>query len=268
MEGNMSKPVEMIVPACRFMGVKLDDVSFHQVDRLIASHINSGGYVCMNDVRNVMWAARDSELREAINSSFLSLPDGMPLVWYARLTGCGNIERVTGLKILSGLLKAKNGFRHFLLGDTSSRIGLVMEKARRLNPLISITGYSPPFKKFFTPEDNNRILDQIRDENPDLIWVSLGGGKQEKWMHQHYQRLEKGIMVGVGAAFRFYIGELVTPPGLFQSFGLQWIWRMTQDTEGVSRRGRSRAQGVAVRLQFLRRFPRELYKARRNGRLC
>ena len=246
------------------MDVKLDNISLEAAAELVGSNLDKKGYVCMNDVRNIIRATRDAELKEAINASMLSLSDGMPLVWYCRLAGCRNIERITGFGIMRRLMETPNHFSHFLFGDTQERIQAVIRKARKANPGITIEGYSPPFKKSFSDSDNEASLEKIRRANPDLIWVSLGGSKQEKWMYNHFQSLERGIMISVGAAFRFYIGELTIPPKTAQTLGLQWIWRMTQDWSSVPHMGQTRLKAISDRFVFLKYFPNELFKARKN----
>ena len=249
---------------CRFMDVKLDDMNLDMAVAFIGSSLEKKGYICMNDVRNIIWATRDTGLKEAINASMLSLPDGMPLVWYCRLAGCKDIERITGFRILSRLMETPNHLSHFLLGDTQERIQAVMNKARKANPDITLEGYSPPFKKSFTKRDDEVTLEKIHQANPDLIWVSLGGGKQEKWMYKNFQHLQRGIMISVGAAFRFYIGELTMPPASIQALGLQWIWRITQDWSNAPYKGRSKIKSLTDRFVFFRYFPHELYQVRRN----
>ena len=211
------------------MDIKLNDVSLDMAVDIIRSNLEKKGFVCMNDVRNIIWATRDSELKEAINASLLSLPDGMPLVWYCRLAGHKNFERITGFRILKRFVENPDGLKHFLLGDTRERIQAVMDKARKANPDIAIQGYSPPFKKTFSEADDEKSLEKIHQADPDVIWVSFGGGKQEKWMHRNLQHLERGVMISIGAAFRFYLGELTVPHASVQALGLQWLWRITQD---------------------------------------
>ncbi len=212
-----------------FMGVKIDNVSFADVHEKISKKLenNQKGYICLNDVGNIIGASQDRPFAEAINSSFLSLSDGTPLAWYGRLVGCREIERISGLDIMAGMIAANDGFRHFLLGDTEERIGRVIEKAREINGNIQISGYSPPFKEF-DEEDNRLIMERLNRAAPDIIWVSFGGEKQEKWMFNNINKLDRGIMIGVGAAFKFLIGELKTPPRIVQKMGLQCVYRIVQ----------------------------------------
>ncbi len=195
---------------------------------------------------------------QAINESLISIPDGTPLAWFGKLVGCNRIERIAGAELLRLMLEETHGLKHYLLGDTEETIQLVMEKAKRNNPSLLITGHSPPFKEEFDRNDTEAMLDRINKENPDIIWVCFGGPKQNKWMHQNYHLLNRGVMIGVGAAFRFYIGKIKIPPKIIQRIGMQWFFRMLDDPEKWFRLGVPKRH-----LTLLANFPSEIVKARK-----
>lgn len=251
----------------KFRGVKIDNVNYGDAYSIISNAVEKSGkgYVCLTDVGNVIGATQDSFLCEAINSSLLSLADGTPLAWYARLVGCRAIERISGMDLMVNMISKRDGFRHFLLGDTEQRISRVMEKAGRLNENIRIKGFSPPFKDF-DDQDNEMMLNILNDANPDIIWVSFGGGKQEKWMYNNISKLNRGVMIGVGAAFKWMIGDLKTPPKAIQKMGLQWVYRISQ---ALIRDPKKYAKIVFTKilkrkLIFAFHFPGEVIRARRR----
>jgi N-acetylglucosaminyldiphosphoundecaprenol N-acetyl-beta-D-mannosaminyltransferase len=251
----------------KFLGVKIDIVNYDRVREIIKTTLRNDqrGYICVNDVGNVIAATQDGPLFQAINSSLISLADGMPLAWFAKLAGYKEIERIAGMDIMVSQFLETDGRKHFLLGDTESRIARVIEKAQRLNSSIQITGYSPPFKEF-DRQDNSLILDRLNAEKPDIIWVSFGGGKQEKWMHDNIGKLDRGIMVGVGAAFKWFLGELLVPPKILQKMGLQWLFRFTQMMLFTSPRDMKRAKrALGQRLRFALAFPKEVIIARKTA---
>ncbi len=221
------KPNE--APFVQFRGVKIDNVSYRDAYEAIRQVVDRGGkgYVCLTDVGNVIGASQDPSFREAVNSSLLSLADGTPLAWYARLTGCGQIERISGMDLMVNMFSERDGLRHFLFGDTEETIGSVIRKAREIDGNIDMSGYSPPFKEF-DDEDNRLLLERINSENADIIWVCLGGEKQDKWMFRNLPGLKRGVLIGVGAAFRWFTGDLKSPPRILQKMGLQWIYRIVQ----------------------------------------
>lgn len=237
--------------------MKINNVDFPTVSKTIANNMKGRGYICLTDVGNVISATRDRQLLEAINGSLLSIADGMPLAWYGKMIGRNGVERISGMELMKRLLE-RSEFKHYLLGDTQETINRVIEKARRDNTKIKICGYSPPFKSTFDENDNKKLLNRINAEDPDIVWVAFGGGKQEKWMHKNIQNLSRGIMIGVGAAFRFYIGEIKTPPKMFQNLGLQWFFRLMEDPIRIGRRQ------LASFPIFVIRFPFEISRARKE----
>ncbi len=243
----------------QFKNVKIDNLDYRGVYAKIKNNIETKGYVCLTDVGVVMMATNDSELRQAVNESLISIPDGKPLAWYGVLLGCKKIERIAGAELLRRFLETDNGLSHFLLGDTEQTIAQVMEKARSANKYIRISGYSPPFKDTFTQDETRELFYKINKEKPDIVWVCFGGGKQDKWMHQHLHLLGRGVMIGVGAAFRFYIGKLKIPPQIIQDLGLQWFYRMMANPKGWLRKA------APKRIEFIVNFPVEVIKARIVG---
>jgi len=249
-----------------YHGVKVSNICYKNVLETVSRVVNrrERGYICLTDVSNLIGASKNEELRCAINESLLSLADGMPLVWYAWMAGCQEIERISGASLLRGLLTDLGGCRHYLLGDTEETIAKVIAEARKIHPQMEISGHSPPFKEF-DAEDNRRMLDKIREARPDIIWVCFGGQKQEQWMNKNLPALESGVMIGVGAAFRFFIGEIVTPPPIFQKMGLQWLFRLTEaflkDPVHCVKLVRER-HILASKLEYLARLPVEVAGAR------
>jgi N-acetylglucosaminyldiphosphoundecaprenol N-acetyl-beta-D-mannosaminyltransferase len=215
------------------MGVKINNVTYRNVYNTITRNINNKGYICLTDVANVVTASKDNEFLQAINQSLLSIPDGTPLAWYGKLLGCTEIERISGPELMRRLLEHQDGLCHYLLGDTEQTINKIIQKARFNNPNLKIYGHSPPFKNNFNQDDNRHIITKINNHNPDIVWVSFGGGKQDKWMYHNFHSARRGLFIGVGAAFRFYIGELKTPPIIFQKLGVQWAFRTLQEPRGL-----------------------------------
>jgi N-acetylglucosaminyldiphosphoundecaprenol N-acetyl-beta-D-mannosaminyltransferase len=258
------------IPYVKFKGVKVSNIGYQNVLDKVTGVINNKqrGYICLTDVSNLIMASKTEELRLAINDSLLSLADGTPLVWFARMSGCKEIERISGAALLQKLLADLHGCRHYLLGDTEQTIARVIAQARQLNGNLRISGYSPPFKKF-DDEDNRRMLKKIREAKPDVIWVCFGGGKQETWMNQNFAEIDHGVMIGVGAAFKFFIGDLVTPPLIFQKMGLQWLFRLTESflrnpvncIKAVRRRNI-----LGSKIDYMLSLPRELKAAREQIR--
>jgi len=254
-------------PFVEFMKIKINTLTCQEAVQVMKQVIanEQTGYICLTDVGNVVSAAHDERLQAAINNSLLSLPDGAPLASYARMAGYKQTERISGMGLMEYLFTEKVAFSHYLLGDTEQTINKVITKAKKIDQGIRITGYSPPFRHF-TPQDNRNIIEKIHQANPDIIWVSFGGGKQEKWMLNNISEVGKGIMIGAGAAFKWFTGDLKTPPEIFQKLCLQWFFRLISEIAKDPRKGKTLFLERQLRKFpiFLMNFPIELASARRR----
>ncbi|MBK9228783.1 MAG: WecB/TagA/CpsF family glycosyltransferase [Ignavibacteria bacterium] len=213
-------------------GVKISVCEMSSAISEAMSLLSSGrpSYICVTDAGNVVNAYRNSsELRNAINNSDLSLPDGRPISILAGMKGVEGIGRVAGPDFMQKIFEQTSGtnISHFFLGDTNEILDkLINELSTKYN--IKISGfYSPPFENW-SPATDDDIIKRLRIVNADFIWVSLGGGKQEVWMMKNHELLEKGVMIGVGAAFRFLTGDIQRAPIMMQKTGLEWLYRLIQ----------------------------------------
>lgn len=183
----------------------------------------SKGCVCIANVRSVTYSNQHEDYREVLNSSLMTTPDGMPLVWMARLWGMKDVQRTIGPDLFVQLLKDKeSGLTHFLLGDTEETLDAIKKKYSD----SSIVGtYSPPFCEV-DEFDYPTIAKTVNDCCPDVIWVALRSPKQDYFAAKLLPYLEKGICVNVGAAFRFSIGGIKHPPTTLKKLGLTgFFWR-------------------------------------------
>ena len=94
-----------------------------------------GAYVCLTNVHTTVESQRSPALRRAVDDAFLSVPDGMPLVWILRRRGHLQTEKVTGIEYIP-LVASRGldlGLRHFFYGGAPGvavRAGLAPRGAR------------------------------------------------------------------------------------------------------------------------------------------
>ena len=159
----------------------------------------------------------------------MSLPDGRPISLLANIKGIKDIDRVAGPDFMKEIFRKTSGtgLRHFFLGDTGEILEKLITKIRENYDLQIAGSLSPEFGNW-TSETDEQIIKRINDSEADFIWVALGGGKQEVWMNENYNKLNKGIMTGVGAGFRFFTGDLKRAPLVFQRLGFEWLFRLMQ----------------------------------------
>lgn len=195
-------------------------------------------YITYTNVHVVVIAKKNQDLRYALGAASIVSPDGMPLVWVAKKRGYKGIERCSGPDMMNNILEASlnNGWNNYFYGSTSETLEKLKQNLCRRFPGIKIAGMqSPPFRAL-SSEEKFDIAKEINELSPDLIWVGLGAPKQEIWMHEFSDLLNRGVMLGVGAAFDFHAGLQKRAPLWLQKFGMEWMYRLLTEPKRLWRR--------------------------------
>lgn len=198
---------------------------------------NGGGYVCFSTVHMVMESRDNPTYAAKVNAADLIVPDGMPMVWMQKLQGAKNAARVRAndLMILLCEYAANNNLSVGFYGGKQSVIDAILEKTRKTLPDLRVAyAYSPPFRPLTEAEDA-AIVATINEKKPDLLFMGLGCPKQENWMAAHRKQIS-AVMLGVGASFDFYAGNVKESPAWLGKFGLEWLFRLTQEPKRLWRR--------------------------------
>jgi N-acetylglucosaminyldiphosphoundecaprenol N-acetyl-beta-D-mannosaminyltransferase len=192
------------------------------------------GYVCLCTVNGVGEARRDPEFRRIFNASWLTTPDGMPIVWM----GPPTVERVYGPDLMLAVCDAgrEQGLRHYFYGGGP---GVAAELASRLSarfPGLKVAGaFSPPFRDLDN-EERLRLKSDVAAANPDIVWVGLGTPKQERFMAGLGAELDAALLIGVGAAFDFHAGRVRQAPRWVQRSGFEWLFRLCVEPRRLGQR--------------------------------
>ncbi|MDK2785305.1 MAG: N-acetylglucosaminyldiphosphoundecaprenol N-acetyl-beta-D-mannosaminyltransferase [Bacillota bacterium] len=172
----------------------------------------------------------DPELRAALAGADLTVPDGIGVVWASRFLGTPVPERVPGIELLEAVLglAARQGYRVFFLGG---RPGVAEEAAARLSarwPGLQVTG---THHGYFGPDEEEKVLENIRAAAPDILVVALGAPKQELWLTRHKEELTVRVALGVGGSLDVLAGRVKRAPQLFRRLGLEWLYRILRQPE-------------------------------------
>lgn len=200
--------------------------------------ISTPCYVTVNNVHTVIESVRSKRYKEAINNSALSLPDGKPLSVYAQMKGERNITRIFGPTFFTKTLEwgQEVGLTHFFFGSSGETLSKMSEAIINKYPRAIIKGkLSPPFRQF-TEAENEQFIKEIKDSNADIIWVGLGAPKQEIWMCENYKKLNRGVMIGIGAGFNYLAGDTKHAPEWMKNASLEWLYRLIQEPRRLWKR--------------------------------
>jgi len=182
-------------------------------------------------------AHQDKSFQKLINEANIVAPDGKPLSVFLKLSEGIEQDRVCGMDILPDLLKKaeESGESVYFYGTTDELLKTITQKAQREFPALKIAGYySPPFRNLSDKEDAV-ITEKIRQAKPDLVFVSLGCPKQEKWMAEHKDKLN-ACLLGLGQAFKVYAGQEKRLPKWMRDLSMEWIYRLCQEPDRLWKR--------------------------------
>lgn len=230
---NYQRKIDKIqIPTCNIMGVNIAAINMKWLldftERNIANL--SGDYMCVSNVHTTVTSWEDKDYCAIQNGGIMAIPDGGPLSSVGRKRGYKDMRRTTGPSYMGEILKisAEKGYRHYFYGSTDETLEKLYQVLRHDYPEVQIAGmYSPPFRPL-TKEEDEAIVERINEVRPDFLWVGLGAPKQEIWMAQHQGRV-KGFMIGVGAGFDYFAGNISRAPEWMQKHNLEWLYRLVQD---------------------------------------
>lgn len=186
------------------LGVKVDRIGLAQAVGLVGSWLKASKkrYIVTPNPEMVMLAQEDAQFKKILNQADLSICDGSGLRLADR-----SLIRVTGRELMVKLIQL--GHKTMLVGG---RPGVAEKAAATLRTVL--VGLSEP---------NIRAINRVK---PDLLFVALGHGKQEKWIAKNLPRLKVKVAMGVGGALDQIVKPWLRAPAWLQSLGLEWFYRL------------------------------------------
>ncbi len=183
----------------------------------------------------IMDAQKDPELMRILKEADLVVADGIGVVLASKILKVETLpERVGGFDMMQqvlGKIKDKDINVYFL----GSKPGVAEEAAknmRRTYPGINIVGTRDGY---FGPNDEQEIIDEIKELKVDLLMAGLGAPRQEKWIDKHIEELGIKVGVGVGGSLDVMAGTVKRAPEIYQKLGLEWFYRLITNPKRAKR---------------------------------
>lgn len=226
------------IPVCNILGVNIAAINMKWLIDFTQNNIKnlSGDYMTVSNVHTTVTAMENAKYCDVQNGAVMAIPDGGPLSTVGRKRGY-SMERTTGPSYMEEIFKisAEKGYSHYFYGSTEETLKMLKQKLNENYPGLKIAGaYSPPFRELEKAEDE-KIINLINEANADFIWIGLGAPKQEFWMANHQGKVN-GFMVGVGAGFDYFAGNISRAPMWMQKMNLEWFYRLIQDPKRLFKR--------------------------------
>ncbi|MDD5251252.1 MAG: WecB/TagA/CpsF family glycosyltransferase [Patescibacteria group bacterium] len=222
------------------LGVPIDAVTADQAFRFVTDAVLSGRrglFVATPNPEMLVLASRDNNFADTLRRADLNIADGTGLLFAARFQGERLPGRVPGVEFMERLVAwaAETGRTVFLLGgiepDTAERAAAAL---RKRHPNIKIVGAESGGQVYGAPNGDwladDRVMEELRSAQPDLLFVAFGHRKQEQWIAQNLPSLPSvAVAMGVGGSFDFIAGRARRAPAIMRRLGLEWLWRLIRE---------------------------------------
>ncbi|MGD8190318.1 WecB/TagA/CpsF family glycosyltransferase [Brevibacillus ginsengisoli] len=210
----------------RILGVPFQTNGFNETVADLTARIQSRErtHVVTANPEVVMIANEDQQFRQIVEQAYV-VPDGIGIVYAAKILDYPITERVTGIELLEGLMEQanKHEWKVFLLGASPEVNKRASTELAHKYPNARIVG---AIDGYFTPEEEAKIASEVAASQADILFTALGAPKQDVWISKYWDRLQVSLAMGVGGSFDVLAGTVKRAPSIWQKLHLEWLYRL------------------------------------------
>ncbi len=236
------------------LGLIFDNVNMDQAIGTINSACHSGDRltVCTPNLNFISMAQADPKFRDSVLRSELSLLDGMPILWVAKLLNYPLPERVPGSGLTEKMYnQVGDKLKVFLFGGSAGTAEKASTRTNKHSSGLQVIGHHDPGFVSVEEMSSDPIINEINSCTPDMLLLALGASKAQSWIDLNKTRLNARIIIHVGATMGFLAGTIKRAPDAIQQIGLEWLWRIFEEPSLWQRYAKD---GISVGWLFLTRI--------------
>jgi N-acetylglucosaminyldiphosphoundecaprenol N-acetyl-beta-D-mannosaminyltransferase len=220
-----------------FGDLQFDDLTMAEIiaeiDRVVRSRRPHRIFTI--NVACYIWSRKSEFLRSFYQSCELLTVDGMGLFYGARLLGLPFRGTVAASYLMFELLKicVEKRYRIFLLGGASEVVERAVVNLKSQYPKLLLVGHS---HGYFSDDNEQEIVRQIRDADPDILFIAMASPRKEEFAHRNWERTGVPVQIGVGGSIEILAGVRRFPPRWVRILGLEWLGRLIQEPRRLWKR--------------------------------
>lgn len=186
-------------------------------------------YICVADGVILNIANRNPYYLKVVNGGMFSICDSSYVPLYIKWIYGIRYEQYCGSQIFIDIIRSQK-YRMIFLGTSQPILnGLRNNLLKENSDVANMQFIELPYKTvdYFDYENIAKI---IETDDADIIWIALGAPKQEIFMSRLKPFLTRGVMIAVGAAFKFYSGtdEKRAPEWMLKAH-MEFVYRILRD---------------------------------------
>ena len=198
-------------------------------------HMRGGVHLC--NAYTLALAEERADVAAALDGQAANLPDGMPLVWWARRRGAPDAERVYGPDLMAAALDLgrSTDLTHYLYGSTPEVLDALQSAIALRWPGARLVGTeSPPFRDL-TDAELEQSIRRAESAGARVVWIGMGTPKQDLLVYRMAAQSDL-TFVAIGAAFDFIAGTKQQAPRWVMKIGMEWFYRLVTEPRRLWKR--------------------------------
>lgn len=216
------------------LGVGFDNVTMAEAlargEEFLLS--NTTHYVVTPNPEIVETCRENEEANRAVNGADLVLPDGIGVIYGAKILHTPLRERVPGIEFGTAMIEkcAKLGKSVYLLGAKPGVAEAAAENLKEKFPGLVIAGTHDGYFKEDAP-----IAEEVKASGADMALVCLGAPKQELFMANYGETMGCKVMMGLGGSLDIFAGVAQRAPEFYCKHNLEWFYRLIKNPQRIGR---------------------------------
>lgn len=213
------------------LGCRVHNMDMATVITTIEKYINERNrarHIITLNAEIIYRSLSELALKDLINKADLVTPDGAGVVWAAGYLGMPVKERVTGIDLLQEIacLAPQKKWKLYFYGGGEEVAEEAKAKFEKQYPTIKIVGAR---HGFLSKQQLEEMLKDIKEKQPDILFVALGAPRQEYWITEHKDMLGVPVSIGIGGSFDVIAGKAKRAPNIMQKLRLEWLYRLAKE---------------------------------------
>lgn len=210
----------------KLLGFGIDKYDF---DSAVEFAKSKRGQVITINPEMIDYATNHPEFAHIIENAELVIPDGIGVELGLRILG-NNVKRIAGIEFARRML---DEFKTLPVALVGAKPHVINNAVKNLKSEIHDINLIYVQDGYFT--DENKVLNDIIEAQPELILAALGSPKQEEFLYKLKTKLPNALMIGVGGSFDVWSGEVRRAPKIYQNLGLEWLYRTVKEPKRFKR---------------------------------
>ena len=169
---------------------------------------------------------KDPQLLETFRTADLLLPDGVGIVWAARILFGARLERVPGSEFIFDIcrLAAEKGCGIFIYGAKEESNRAAVNRLKKQFHDLKVAGRC---NGYISHAEMPALIDRINKSRAEVLFLALGSPKQENWFAKYHRELKYiKVCQCIGGTLDTIAGNVKRAPEIWQESSLEWLYRL------------------------------------------